>query len=214
MYNILLACDSSYYDAWAINCAKSIQRYTPWISIHIVIVNPLKNYEKISKVNYYEEHIEFPNDSCKVAYYQAVRFLKCAELFPNNELVMSIDCDTLCTRSFSEDEFKSITSTIYVQRHQKNIRWMAGLVTYGNNPKFRNEFREQLLKQPLEKWSYGWDQDVLNSLDSTYHYKKLNVGEWMSFGRGSGIFLTLKGDQKTSEGYLDIYQNILKNVTK
>jgi len=212
MYNILLACDSVYYDTWAINCIRSIQKFTPWVNVHIVIVNPKNSYHKISGVNYYEDVIDFPNESCKVAYYQAVRFLKCAELFPNNELVMTIDCDTLCTREFTKNELHTILSSIHVQRHQKDIRWMAGLVTYGNDSKFRNEFREQLLKLPLEKWPYGWDQDILNSLHSTYNYKTLKVGEWMSFGRGNGTFLTLKGDQKISEGYLNTYQSILKNI--
>ena len=125
---------------------------------------------------------------------------------------MTLDCDTLCTRQFTKDELHTIISTIHVQRHQKNIRWMAGLVTYGSDSKFRNEFREQLLSMPLENWQYGWDQDILNILDNKYHYKRLNVGDWMSFGRGSGTFLTLKGDQKIAEGYLEIYKGILKNV--
>jgi hypothetical protein len=212
MYNILLACDSAYYDTWAINCARSIQKFIPWINVHIVIVNPKNSYHKISGVNYHEDVIDFPNESCKVPYYQAVRFLKCAELFPNGELVMTIDCDTLCTREFTKEDLHRIISTIHVQRHQKNIRWMAGLVTYGSDSKFRNEFKEQLLSMPLENWQYGWDQDVLNLLDEKYQYARLNVGEWMSFGRGKGIFLTLKGDQKTANGYLEIYKDILKNV--
>lgn len=212
MYNILLACDLAYYNTWAKNCAKSIQKFAPWIDIHIVIVNPVHNYEKIPKVKYYEDYVDFPNESCKVPYYQAVRFLKCADIFNNNELVMSIDCDSLCTRSFSDSELHKILSSIHVQRHQKNIRWMAGLVTYGSDSKFRNEFKEKLLSLPLEIWPYGWDQDVLNELDSKYSYSKLNVGDWMSFGRGRGIFLTLKGDQKIAEGYLKIYKEIFKNV--
>jgi lipopolysaccharide biosynthesis glycosyltransferase len=212
MYNILLACDSAYYDTWAINCTRSIQKFTPWINVHIVIVNPKNSYHKISGVNYYEDVIDFPNESCKIPYYQAVRFLKCAELFPNDEFVMTIDCDTLCTKEFTKEELHKIISTVHVQRHQKNIRWMAGLVTYGNNSKFRNEFKEKLLSIPLEEWKYGWDQDVLNELGATYNYSKLNVGEWMSFGRGGGIFLTLKGDQKFAKGYLEIYKEILKNV--
>ncbi len=212
MYNILLACDSSYYDIWAINCIKSIQKFTPWIQVHVVIVNPSDSYQTIPGVTYHEDRVDFPNDTCKISYYQAVRFVKCAELFPNNELVMSIDCDTLCTRSFTENDFYTVTSSIHVQRHQKNVRWMAGLVTYGVDSNFRNEFREELLKLPLEKWSYGWDQDVLNTLDTKYNYKKLVVGDWMSFGRGTGTFLTLKGDQKTSDGYLEIYKGILNNV--
>lgn len=212
MYNVLLACDSEYYSTWAINCTRSIQQHVPWIDIHIVIVNPSDSYERLPGVKYYEDKIEFPNDSCKIPYYQAVRFLKCAEIFSNNELVMAIDCDTLCTRPFTKGEFTSITTTVHVQRHQKNIRWMAGLVTFGNNSNFRNTFKNELLKLPLENWRYGWDQDVLNSLDIASQYRRLDVGNWMSFGRGNGIFLTLKGDQKTSNGYLEIYNGILKNV--
>lgn len=212
MYNILLACDLVYYNIWAINCAKSIQKFAPWVAIHIVIVNPTDFYEKLSNINYYEDHVEFANDQCKIAYYQAVRFLKCAEIFLNNELVMTIDCDTLCTKSFTENKFNAILSSVHVQRHQKNIRWMAGLVTFGNNNNFRKELREKLLELPLEQWSYGWDQSVLNELDIAYHYKKLYVGDWMSFGRGSGTFLTLKGGQKTASGYLKIYNDVLKTL--
>ena len=212
MYNILLACDSAYYDTWAINCTRSIQKFTPWINVHIVIVNPKNSYHKISGVNYYEDVIDFPNESCKIPYYQAVRFLKCAELFPNDEFVMTIDCDTLCTKEFTKEELHKIISTIHVQRHQKDVRWMAGLVTYGNNSKFRNEFRESLLSLPIEKWEYGRDQDVLNLLDEKYHYTRLNVGEWMSFGRGKGIFLTLKGTQKVSGKYLPNYLEKLEKI--
>jgi hypothetical protein len=212
MHNILIACDSSYYETWGINCAASIQKFVPWINIHIVQVNPKDDYNKLKGITYYEEHVDFPNESCKIPYYQALRFLKCSEIFSNNELVMSIDCDTILTRPFNKIDFENICQTIHVQRHQKNIRWMAGLVTYGNNSTFRNEFKEKLLSIPLSEWKYGWDQDVLNELGSKYNYSKLNVGSWMSFGRGGGIFLTLKGDQKIAQGYLEIYNGILKNV--
>lgn len=212
MYNILIACDSAYYETWGINCAISIQKFAPWISIHIVQVNPKDGYRRLPEVTYHEDRVEFLNDNCKTAYYQALRFLKCSEIFTNNELVMSIDCDTILTKVFSKTDFEKICKSIHVQRHQKNKRWMAGLVTYGSESTFRNEFKEKLLSIPLENWKYGWDQIVLNELDLKYRYTPLYVGDWMSFGRGSGTFLTLKGDQKTSEGYLNIYNGILKNV--
>lgn len=212
MYNILLACDARYYETWGINCIKSIQHYADWLKIHVVIVNPDQEYTKLKNVIYHEDRISFPNEMCKIPYYQAVRFIKCAEIFSNSELVFSIDCDTLCTRPFTKEQLNEICSEVSVQRHQKDKRWMAGLVTYGSNNSFRNDLRKKLLERPLETWPYGWDQDILNELDSIYKYKKLMVGDWMSFGRGSGTFLTLKGDQKSSEGYLDIYRDILKNV--
>ena len=132
MSNILLACDSNYYRDWAFNCIKSIQQHVPWVKITTVVVNP-NNIIEIPKVKYIYDYVDFPTEDSKVAYYQAVRFIKCAEIFPNNELVMSIDCDTILTKSFSEKEFTKVCSVIHVQRHHKADRWMAGLVTYGNN---------------------------------------------------------------------------------
>lgn len=208
MGNILLACDNSYYKTWTINCIRSIQYYVPWIKISVVIVNPEKDLQKIDNVDYYLETSEFNT----VPYYQAIRFLKCCEIFPHSELVMSIDCDTVLTRSFTPEEFESITETVHVQRHQKDKRWMAGLVTYGKDNKFRNRLKEELLSVPIENWIYGRDQDVLEKLSSEFHYKKLMVGEWMSFGRGRGTFLTLKGEQKNSPGYLDNYNLTLRDI--
>jgi hypothetical protein len=209
--NILLACDTAYYNSWAINCINSIKHYAPWISITIVIVNP-HNIQEISKVRYVYDYINFLNEDSKVAYYQAVRFIKCADIFPNNELVMSIDCDTILTRSFSKSEFESICTSICVQRHHKKDRWMAGLVTYGNNNNFRNELKECLLSLPIDQWKYGWDQKILNVLANKFNYKKLEVGIWMSFGKGTGTFLTLKGDQKTATKYLERYNKIWETI--
>lgn len=211
MYNILLACDSDYYHKWTINCIKSIKRYVPWISINIVIVNPLDIIEE-DNVNYFYEVKNFSSNASKIAYYQAVRFLKCHEIFKNGEQVMSIDCDTLLTKSFTEKEFSDVCQEIHVQRHQKNIRWMAGLVTYGNNNLFRNRLYEELVSMPEETWKPGRDQDVLKKLSEEFRFHPLYVGDWMSFGRGGGKFLTLKGDQKISEGYLDIYSKVLKEI--
>jgi hypothetical protein len=211
MYNILLACDSEYYNTWTKNCIISIQKFVPWITITVVIVNPI-NVQELPNVKYIYDYIKFENETSKISYYQAVRFIKCADIFSNNELVMTIDCDTILTTSFSEKEFKSVCETIHVQRHQKDVRWMAGLVTYGSDTIFRNKLKETLLSKPINDWAYGWDQDVLNNLASEFSYNKLFVGKWMSFGAGNGIFLTLKGDQKTNESYLVTYKKNLKSI--
>lgn len=206
-YNIFLACDQTYYNDWCANCIVSIQKNIPWLSIHVLIVNPT-TVSEIPGVTYHYEQVDFPNDTCKIAYYQAVRFLRVADYFSPDEYVMTIDCDTLCVKSFTKHEFETITKDIHVQRHQKANRWMAGLVTYGINNNFRNELKEKLSSIPLEKWSYGWDQTVLNQLAIEFDYKKLEVGNWMSFGKGKGKFLTLKGGQKNSEKYLSTYNKI------
>jgi hypothetical protein len=210
MYNILIACDNDYYHKWAINCLKTIQQQNPWIALHVVIINPESNIDKIKNVNYHFEYINFPNDDCKVAYYQALRFLKVSDLFPNDELVMTIDCDTVCARPFGIEEFSNICKTIHVQRHQKADKWMAGLVTYGNDPAFRNDLKSNLMSEPIENWRYGRDQEILNSMAQKYNFRKLYVGEWMSFGKGKGIFITLKGTQKTKDKFLKNYTDTIK----
>jgi lipopolysaccharide biosynthesis glycosyltransferase len=210
--NIFIACDGIYYNDWGLNCLRSIKFHVPWINLTAHIVNPLEKNE-LEGVKYFYEEKQFDNDTSKIAYYQAVRFLKCFEYFPNNELVMTIDVDTVLMRPFSESEFIDLCNKISVQRHQKDIRWMAGLVTYGCEQDFRKQFKKELESIPLEDWTYGLDQDILEKLSNTYSYHKLAVGDWMSFGRGRGTFLTLKGDQKTSPGYLNNYKESLKQVT-
>jgi len=205
--NILLACDSNYYSTWAVKCIKSIQRFAPWINIVTVVVNP-ENIEEIPKVQYIYDYVDFSSNDSAIAYYQAVRFIKCYEIFSNNELVMSIDCDTVLTKSFTKNDFHLVCTDIHVQRHHKADRWMAGLVTYGNDNQFRKKLKDELLQLPLNQWQYGWDQKVLNRLAAEFEYKKLEVGDWMSFGKGNGLFLTLKGDQKTSPKYLDNFNKI------
>lgn len=209
--NLLIACDSFYYSTWAVNCINSIKQLTPWLDITVVIVNP-EHVKEIPNVKYVYDFIEFPNEESKIAYYQAVRFIKCADIFPNGELVMSIDCDTVLQKPFTRQEFENVCSSITVQRHQKADRWMAGLVTYGNNNIFRKKIKEQLLSLPLDKWQYGWDQTVLNMLALEFNYNKTEVGNWMSFGKGKGKFLTLKGSQKTTERFLANYNTALETI--
>ena len=207
--NIFIACDGKYYDNWGLNCLKTIQKYNPWISLSAHIVNPISRNE-LPRVQYFYEQRTFTNESSQISYYQSVRFIKCSEYFPDNQLVMTIDCDTVCTRSFSALEFENVCKSIHVQRHQKADKWMAGLVTYGDNSAFRNDLKNNLLSEPVDNWKYGRDQDVLNSMAYNYNFKKLNVGEWMSFGKGKGIFITLKGTQKTKDKFLNNYKDVIR----
>lgn len=205
MYNILLACDVNYYNKWGIVCIKSIQHFNPWLTITAVIINDT-NIEKIPNVKYV-----FDNGPNTVPYLQAVRFLKCYEIFQENPYVMSIDCDTLCTKSFSVESFVDLTKNVSILKHHKENRWLAGLVTYGDF-NFRKRFKEKLLELPLDQWEYGWDQTVLNQLDGEFKFKEVLSSEWMSFGKGNGNFLTLKGDQKTTLKYLKNYNKIIETM--
>jgi hypothetical protein len=203
--NIFIACDGIYYEQWGMNCLKTIRYHVPWINLTAHIVNPVSKFE-LDNVTYHYEERSFVSEASRISYYQAVRFLKCYDYFPNDELVMTIDCDTVLMKPFTQKEFIKLCRNISVQRHQKDIRWMAGLVTYGSDSLFKQRLQQELLSRNIDDWSYGWDQDVLDKLSNEFAYNKLMVGEWMSFGRGRGIFLTLKGDQKTSEGYLNNYK--------
>jgi hypothetical protein len=211
MANILIACDSKYYDKWAVNCLKSIKKCSSDINLHVVIVNPDKNKE-LPGVNYYYEQIEFSNEDSKIAYYQAARFLKCAELFPNAELVMTIDCDSLCTEKFSQIELAELCTRISVLRHHKTSRWLAGLITFGTTSEFRNEFRNKLLELPISKWKPGYDQKVLGSLEEKYKFTESVPGDWIGFGYKKGKFITLKGEQKFAHKYISIYNKELKSI--
>lgn len=217
-YNILLACDTIYYNDWAMNCIKSIQHFAPWITITVVVVNP-DNITEIENVKYEYVTQEFNSlddkrrEDSMISYYQSLRFIKCAELFPNNELVMTMDCDTLCTRSFSKQDFENVCTKIHVQTHQKDPNlWMCGLVTFGNDNAFRNRFKEALLGQSIDLSKIGRDTVILNSLSSEFEYNPLALGTWMGFGKGDAIFLTLKGEQRKSSRFLEKYNDILKSI--
>jgi lipopolysaccharide biosynthesis glycosyltransferase len=205
MYNIFLACDPNYYVKWGEACIKSIQHFNPWLSITVIIINDT-GIKKIPNVRYVYDY--GPNT---VAYMQAVRFLKCHEIFQDKKYIMSIDCDTLCTKSFSVESFIALTENVSVLKHHKENRWMAGLVTYGDI-NFRKQFKEKLLELPLDDWEYGWDQTVLNQLEKEFKFKEVQSTDWMSFGKESGIFLTLKGDQKTTLKYLKNYNKIMEKI--
>jgi len=209
--NIFIACDGIYYDQWGINCLKTIQHHVPWINLTAHIVNPVSKL-KLDNVTYHYEERSFATEASRIGYYQAVRFLKCYDYFSNDELVMTIDCDTILMKPFTQKEFTNLCRNISVQRHQKDIRWMAGLVTYGTDSLFKQRLQQELLSRNIDDWSYGWDQDVLDKLSNEFTYNKLMVGEWMSFGRGRGTFLTLKGDQKISQGYLNNYNEGLSRT--
>lgn len=210
MNNILLSCDWNYYNQWAKWCIKSIQYYNPWINITAHIINP-EDQDEISGVRYEYEDVNLDNYKESVAYYQAARFIKTSELFDDTDLVMSLDCDTVCVKSFTETEFEHLAEQVSVLHHHKADRWLAGLVTYGTE-NFRHDYRQQLLEKPYEDWTYGLDQVVLADLSEQYTFNEVKVGTWMSLGKGSGTFLTLKGSQKTNSKYLDVYNTTIKRI--
>lgn len=213
-YNLLLACDRSYYDQWVPTLIRSVQTWLPWLSITVVLADS-DPVEEIPEVRYvYHTSPDLEEDQ-RIAYYQALRFLVCAELFDDDQLVMTLDVDTICTQSFYLAEWLPLAQTPHALWHDKQQNWLAGMVTFGTGRKFRQAFREALLATPLDQWIYGHDQIVLRSLVGRFSIKPIsNLGKWITLGKGPGYFLTLKGRQKQRPNSVQIYQNHVVNVAR
>jgi hypothetical protein len=210
--NILIGCDQKYYDQWATTLLRSIHYYAPWVNLHCHVVNPTK-LKKLSFVNYTTEEKEFKDNVVKIGYLQAVRFLKAYELFPNDEPVLILDADSICTRSFNERLFDAIhQDNPVVLRKEKTNRWLAGFISLGTST-FRKDYYKLLTKKPIDQWAGFWDQQCLKKLSYEYDFIQCPT-QWMSIGKNGNqsIFLTLKGDQKTSEKFLPYYNEIKRKI--
>lgn len=208
-YNLLIACDKQYYEKWAINFLKSLRLHVPWLSLHCHLVN-VEDTIKLDYVDYTYETTEFVNDDQKLGYLQAVRFLAVANKFKNNESVITLDCDSLCVKSFSEEEFETLFEEQYVLRHVKDSRWMAGFVTFKDNY-FRQGYAAHLLNKPIDQWPIGWDQTVMEDIAAEYNFVSLDR-KWISIGkhRNNSSFITFKGNQKYKDKFLNIYNSFIE----
>ena len=211
--NVLIGCDQNYYNDWAINLLLSIRHFNPWITCHVHIVNP-KKYRKIEGVKYTTEKRNFANESVRIGYLQSVRFLKVAEKFNDEEYVMTLDADTICTRETTRERFIDIANKITMLRHLKDYHWLAGLVTFGNK-QFRQDLANKLLETPINEWAPFHDQIVLEELSKKYTFhEQFPMHYWMSIGKNGhqSVFLTLKGNQKIKDKYLNIYNQTVQQL--
>jgi hypothetical protein len=207
-YNILVGCDQTYFDKWAIPLLQSIQRHNSWINLHCHIVNPTK-VNTLDSVDITHEHIDFVSDETKISYLQSVRFLAVADKFRKNERVITLDADSICTREIGKTAIERLFEKQYVLKHHKENRWLAGFVVFNDNG-FRQEYARELNRIPVDNWKWGRDQTVLNQLANDYKFEKLDP-LWMAIGknRNSSAFLTLKGEQKETDKYLNVYRKYL-----
>jgi len=206
--NILIGCDQTYYDTWAIPLLKSIQQHNPQIRLHCHIVNPTKD-NALDNVDITSDQLEFVSDESKISYLQSVRFLAVADKFQKNEYVITLDADSICTRKIGKTAIERLFEKQYVLKHHKENRWLAGFVVFNDNG-FRQEYARELNRIPVDNWKWGRDQTVLNRLAGDYKFEKLDP-LWMAIGknRNSSAFLTLKGEQKETDKYLNVYRKYL-----
>ena len=204
VYNILVACDHIYYVDWAEHLLKSIHYHAPWVRLHCHIVNP-QEFKKLGYVDYTFESISFTSEDSRIGYLQAVRFLVVADKFNNDELVMTLDADTICTKTFTEQDLSLLFESLHVLSRPKDFRWLAGLVTFDQS-NFRQDFANRLRDNPVSEWKIGCDQEVLVKLAETYNFTPVGV-PWMAIGktRVPTVFITLKGNQKTIDKYLSAF---------
>ena len=206
--NILIGCDQLYFDKWAVPLFQSIQRHNPTISLHCHIVNPTVE-NSLNNVSITTETLEFLNDEVKIAYLQCARFIAANSKFKKDEKVIMLDADTICTRPINDIELTRLFSCQHILQHPKEARWLAGFVTFYNNG-FREEYVRQLNSIPLDEWQWGRDQLILNSIAHEYKFQALPK-TWMSIGKNknNSAFLTLKGEQKETDKYLEWYKRYI-----
>jgi len=211
--NLLIGCDQVYYEQWGVNLLKSIHFFNPWITLHAHIVNP-KKFTRLEYVNYTFVEKNFNSDKQKIGYLQSCRFIAVAEKFSNKDLVMTIDTDSICTREVEQEYFIQTAKNTTVLRHHKDKRWLAGMITFGQN-NFKQDYLLELNKVNQENWAPFHDQNCLRRLSNYYDFNEQDKSRpWMKYGKNAekGIFMTLKGDQKIANKYLEVYNSILQGV--
>ena len=202
---LLVGTDNAYYEQWTVPLFRAVHYYSPWLELHAHIVNPDK-HTKLDYVKYTTEHRTFSSDQERIGYLQSVRFLVAQQY----SQIMIVDADSMCTQSFTEEQYDHIVQGQTVLHHPKAERWLAGFIA-SDNQEFLQDYHNRLMKRPLLKFKHGWDQKVLKDLSNDYKFTRCPE-QWMKVGKPSqsSIFMTLKGDQKISNKYLHYYNQFVK----
>ena len=205
MRTLLVGTDNAYYEQWTVPLFRAVHYYAPWLELHAHIVNPDK-HTKLDYVKYTTEHRTFSSDQERIGYLQSVRFLVAQQY----SQIMIVDADSMCTQSFTEEQYDHIVQGQTVLHHPKAERWLAGFIA-SDNQEFLQDYHNRLMKRPLLKFKHGWDQKVLKDLSNDYKFTRCPE-QWMKVGKPSqsSIFMTLKGDQKISNKYLHYYNQFVK----
>jgi hypothetical protein len=207
--NFLIACDQKYYDDWGHELLRSCQFHNPWMQLHCHIVNPTTKLKGLTYVDYTTEEQEFTSESNRLGYLQAARFLAVDNKFTNEDLVMTTDADTICTRAIPQTEYEELCSQVNILTHQKHGGWLCGLLTYGIGS-FKKDYANALRSTPINQWKVGHDQVVLPTLELKHGYQILKT-TWMSIGkhRNSSAFFTLKGNDRNNKHFKAAYESFL-----
>lgn len=218
-FTFLISCDQKYYDDWAINLLNSIKHFNNLnvYNLHCHVVNPNTDLLKLDGVKYTFETKKFLDRSREISYLQCSRFLAVEKYYPNNDIVVTLDADSICTRPFTEAEIQHLLLENYVLTRGKSVdnRWLAGMIVFKDRD-FKKDYNNTILSKDDKYWEYGWDQIVLRKIANKHRFKQLS-DNWMSIGKNGNnrVFLTLKGlSQKTEKKYTGIYDEIINKIRK
>lgn len=213
--HLLICCDQVYHDTWVRDLVQSVRYYNAWLRPTVVVVNPDEHFEPIPDVRYHIDRPELTDDN-RVAYLQAVRFVKAAELFDPTDAVMSIDADSICLRAIDRRDFIDLCRQPAMLWHVKQANWLAGMFTFGMHSDFAQRLREHMLATPVSDWPWGYDQLRLRELAQSVQFREIpDTGKWITIGKigsSNAAFLTLKGNQKIKEPFASNYQAIRERV--
>ena len=214
--NIFLACDNIFYHRFAINCAKTIRNFAPYLHIHIHIVNHSGDLFKDNSITYSFENFPQLPERPSTRFYASVRLLRAEELFANDQRVMIIDVDSLATKSIPESIYLDQTSKLS-QLVRKGGRWNNSMICLGLNDeadKFKKDVKQTLLEIPIPSWDGWYDQDCIGKVRGRHSIQPIDLS-WLNFSykkNSSSYFFSGKGERKDNPEFERITNEILGSI--
>lgn len=212
-YNIFLACDNIFYHRFAVNCAKTIRYYAPYLHIHIHIVNHQGELFRDSNITYtFEKFPELPYEPA-TRYFASVRLLRADELFKNDQRVMIIDVDSLAVKPISKDEYVDQTSKLS-QLVRKGGRWNNSMICLGLENEadaFKKDIKQTLLEIPIPSWNGWYDQNCIDKIRNRHNIQPIDLS-WLNFSykkNNSSYFFSGKGERKDNPEFERITNEII-----
>lgn len=214
--NIFLACDNIFYHRFAINFAKTIRYYAPYLHIHIHVVNHTGELFKDKKITYTFEKLPTLPELPSTRFYASVRLLRAEELFDNDQRVMIVDVDSLVTKPIPESEYIEQSSKLS-QLVRKGGRWNNSMICLGlgeTSANFKKSIKEALLEIPIPQWDGWYDQDAMDKIRHINTIEPISLS-WLNFSykKGLSYFYSGKGTRKDNVLFTEITNNVLKGIS-
>lgn len=213
--NIFLACDNIFYHRFAINCAKTIRHFAPYLHIHIHVVNHSGDLFKDESITYSFENFPQLPEHPSTRFYASVRLLRAEELFENDQRVMIIDVDSLATMPIPQSLYIDQTSRLS-QLVRKGGRWNNSMICLGLNEeadKFKKDIKRSLLEIPIPNWDGWYDQDCIDKIRQHHNISPISLS-WLNFSskKSRSYFYSGKGERKDNPEFERITNEILDSI--